>query len=230
MEAAEAMDRARLLLEQAGKRRKRKKRRKKKLPRSGCTRRRRRQWHVRHAGCAGCDAPRDVVPLVDDWPLMLGIMASMDEQVSVFVVVMAVAYAWLVLLVSLLALCPVCTRMTRTQLRSCRFPRSSSSLSWRRGRFPWSRLFSRSRRLPSCSSTGWFMSLLCRSSEFHRCDSRESHSCSSLTIRSAPRRFRWSRSRRPPLRVWALHWWSSSLDQVVDVPAWLPTFGSSSTW
>ena len=55
-----------------------KKRRKKKLPCSGCTRRRRRQWHDRCAGFAGCDAPRDVYLLVDDWPEVLGIVASMD--------------------------------------------------------------------------------------------------------------------------------------------------------
>ena len=85
--------------------RKKKKRRKKQLPRSGCTRRRRRQWHDRCAGSAGCDAPRDVFPLVDDWPDMLCNTAGMDLQVGVFVVVVAVAYAWLVLLISLLALC-----------------------------------------------------------------------------------------------------------------------------
>ena len=80
-----------------------KKKRRKKLPRSGSTRRRR--LHDRCAGFAGCDAPRDVFPMVDDWPEMLGIVAGMDQKDSVIVVVMAVAYAWLILLVSLLALC-----------------------------------------------------------------------------------------------------------------------------
>ena len=55
-EAAEAMDQARLLLEQAVKRRKRKKKRKKKVPRTsscsscGRARRRQRRWHARDAG------------------------------------------------------------------------------------------------------------------------------------------------------------------------------------
>ena len=40
----------------------RKKKRKKKLPRSGCTRRRRRQWHDPCAGFAVCAVPRDVFP------------------------------------------------------------------------------------------------------------------------------------------------------------------------
>ena len=31
---------------------------------------------------AGCDVPRAVFPLVDDWPLMLGIMAGMDQKDS----------------------------------------------------------------------------------------------------------------------------------------------------
>ena len=74
-------------------RRKRKKRRKKKLPRSGRTRRRHRQWRVRHAGFAGSCAPRDVFPVADDWPLLLGNTAGMDQKDSFFVVVMAVAYA-----------------------------------------------------------------------------------------------------------------------------------------
>ena len=75
-------------------------------------------------GFANCDAPRGVFPLV--WPEMLGIVAGMDLQVGVFVVVMAVACAWLVLLLSLLALCfllsssdpswPVWTRRTTTRL------------------------------------------------------------------------------------------------------------------
>ena len=73
-------------------RRKRKKRRKK-LPRSG-TRRLQRQWYC-SAGFAGCDSPRAVFPLVDDW----------HQKDSSAVVVLAVAYAWLVLLVLLLVLC-----------------------------------------------------------------------------------------------------------------------------
>ena len=46
----------------------------------------------------------DVFPLVDEWHLMLGITAGMDQK-SIIVVVMAVTCAWLVLLVLLLALC-----------------------------------------------------------------------------------------------------------------------------
>ena len=84
-------------------RRKRKKRRKKKLPRSG-TRRLQRQWYC-SAGFAGCDSPRAVFPLVDDWHLVLGITAGVDQKDSSAVVVLAVAYAWLVLLVLLLVLC-----------------------------------------------------------------------------------------------------------------------------
>ena len=68
-EAAEAMDRARLLLEQAAKRRKRKKKRKKKVPlTSSCSscgrsrRRRQRQWHARDAGFPGDVLPRAVFP------------------------------------------------------------------------------------------------------------------------------------------------------------------------
>ena len=57
------------------------------------------------AGFAGCDAPRDAFPLVDDWHLLLGNTAGMDQKDSSIVVVVAVAYARLVLLVSLLALC-----------------------------------------------------------------------------------------------------------------------------
>ena len=60
--------------------RKTKKRRKKKLPRSGGARRPHRQWHVRYARFAGSDAPRDVFPLIGDWPLMLGIMAGVDQK------------------------------------------------------------------------------------------------------------------------------------------------------
>ena len=71
--------------------RKTKKRRKKKLPRSGGARHPHRQRHVRYAGFAGSDAPRDVFPVVDDWPLMLGIMAGMDQKDSGIVVIMAVA-------------------------------------------------------------------------------------------------------------------------------------------
>ena len=110
-EAAETMQRARLLLEQAGKRRKRKKRRKRRTPRTssrsscGLSRRRQRQWRVRHAGFAGSCAPRAVFPVAYDCPLLLGNTAGMDLKDSFFVVVMALAYAWLVLLVSLVPLC-----------------------------------------------------------------------------------------------------------------------------
>ena len=115
-EAAETMDQARLLSEQAAKRRrKKKKKRKKKLPCTsshcscGRARRRQRQWYARHCCFAGCDALRDVFPLVDDWHPMLGITAGMDQKDSIIVVVMmAVAHGRLVLLVSLFALCFFC--------------------------------------------------------------------------------------------------------------------------
>ena len=42
-------------------------------------------------------------------------------------------------------------------------------LSWRRGFFPWSRLFCGPWRFPSCSWTRWSMSFLCWSCEVHRC-------------------------------------------------------------
>ena len=94
------------------KKRKRKKRRKKRTPRTsssrstpGRTRRRHWHWRVRHAGFAGSSAPRDVFPVTDDSPLLLGNMAGMDQKDSIFVVGMALAYAWLVLLVSLVPLC-----------------------------------------------------------------------------------------------------------------------------
>ena len=64
--------------------RKRKKKRKKKLPRSGRTRRRHRQWRVRHAGFGGSFAPRDVFPVADDWPLLLDNTAGMDQKDSFF--------------------------------------------------------------------------------------------------------------------------------------------------
>ena len=92
-------------------RRKTKKRRKKRTPRTsssrsttGRARRRHRHWRVRHAGFAGSSAPRDVFPVTDDWPLLLGNTAGMDQKDSIFVVGMALAYAWLVLLVSLVPL------------------------------------------------------------------------------------------------------------------------------
>ena len=43
--------------------------------------------------------------MTDDWPLLLGNTAGMDQKDSIFVVGMALAYAWLVLLVSLVPLC-----------------------------------------------------------------------------------------------------------------------------
>ena len=95
----------------ASSKRKRKKRRKRRTPRTsslsscGRSRRRQRQWRVRHAGFAGSCAPRDVFPVAYDWPLLLGNTAGMDQKDSIFVVVMAVAYAMLVLLVSLVPLC-----------------------------------------------------------------------------------------------------------------------------
>ena len=87
----------------------RKRKRKTKLPKTssacGRYRRRQRQWRVRHAGFAGSCAPRDVFPVAYDWPLLLGNTSGMDQKDSFFVVVMAVAYAMLVLLVSLVPLC-----------------------------------------------------------------------------------------------------------------------------
>ena len=86
-------------------RRKRKKKRKKKLPRAsshsfcGCACRRQRQWRVRRAGVAGSNAPRDVFPVAGNWLLLLGNTAGKDQKDSIFIVVMAVAYARLVLLV-----------------------------------------------------------------------------------------------------------------------------------
>ena len=92
-----------------GKRRKRKKRRKRRTPRTSSRsllgRRRQRQWRVRLAGFAGSNAPRDVFPVADDWPLLLDNTVGMDQKDSIFVVVMAVAYARLVFLVSLVPLC-----------------------------------------------------------------------------------------------------------------------------
>ena len=35
---------------------------------------------VCYSGFTGCDVRRAVFPLVDDWPLMLGIMAGMDQK------------------------------------------------------------------------------------------------------------------------------------------------------
>ena len=35
------------------------------------------------AGFAGCDAPRVVFPFVDDWSLMLGTMAGMEQKDSI---------------------------------------------------------------------------------------------------------------------------------------------------
>ena len=54
---------------------------------------------------AGSYAPRDVFPMADDWSILLGNMAGMDQKDSIFVGVMAVAYARLVFLVSLFPLC-----------------------------------------------------------------------------------------------------------------------------
>ena len=98
----------------ASSKRKRKKRRKRRTPRTssrsscGRSRRRQRQWCVRHAGFAGSCAPRDVFPVAYDWPLLLGNTAGMDQKDSIFVAVMAaVACSRLVLLVSLFPL-PFC--------------------------------------------------------------------------------------------------------------------------
>ena len=76
--------------------RKNKKRRKKKLPRTGGARRLHRQWHVRYAGFAGCDAPRAVLFFwgVDDWSLMLDIMAGMDQKDSLLRVRCALRRLW----------------------------------------------------------------------------------------------------------------------------------------
>ena len=79
--------------------RRKKKRKKKKLPKTSslsslhgwygrerqscCASHRLRQWHVRCAGFADCDAPRDVFPLVDDWPKMFDTMAGMDQKDSI---------------------------------------------------------------------------------------------------------------------------------------------------
>ena len=77
----------------ASSKRKRKKRRKRRTPRTssrsscGRSRRRQRQWRVRHAGFAGSCAPRDVFPVACVWPLLLGNTASMDQKDSIFVVV-----------------------------------------------------------------------------------------------------------------------------------------------
>ena len=74
-------------------RRKRKKRRKRWTPRTssrsscGRSRRRQRQWRVRHAGFAGSGAPRDVFPVACVWPLLFGNTAGMDQKDSIFVVV-----------------------------------------------------------------------------------------------------------------------------------------------
>ena len=87
-----------------GSKRKRKKRRKKRTPRVSSLFRARRR-HRQLAGFAGCVAPRVVFPLVDDWHLLLCNTAGMDQKDSFIVVAMAVVYARLVLLVSLLALC-----------------------------------------------------------------------------------------------------------------------------
>ena len=75
--------------------------------RSSCgrSRRRQRQWRFRHAGFAGSCAPRAVFPVAYDWPLLFDNTAGMDQKDSFFVVVMALAYAMLVLLVSLVPLC-----------------------------------------------------------------------------------------------------------------------------
>ena len=87
-EAAEAMDQARLLLEQAVKRRKRKKKRKKKVPRTsscsscGRARRQQRQWHARDAGFPGDVSPRAVFPSSVGLPELPGILAGMFQKDS----------------------------------------------------------------------------------------------------------------------------------------------------
>ena len=98
-------------------------RRKKKLPRSG-TRRLQRQWYCA-ADFAGCRSPRAAFPSVDDWHLVLGITAGMDQKDCIAVVVLAAACAWLVLLVLLLALCsftlssgPRCAASRQVWIRS----------------------------------------------------------------------------------------------------------------
>ena len=85
-EAAAALERARLLLVQAGKRRKRKKRRKRRTPRTssipGRTRRRQRQWFACSAGFTGDDVPRVMFPSGVVRPKMPRIMASLVQKDS----------------------------------------------------------------------------------------------------------------------------------------------------
>ena len=86
-EAAEAMDRARLLLEQAAKRRKRKKKRKKRVPRTsshsscGRARCRQRQWHARNAGFCD-DPPRAVFPSSVGLPELPAILVGVFQKDS----------------------------------------------------------------------------------------------------------------------------------------------------
>ena len=86
-EAAEAMNQARLFLEQAAKRRKKKKR-KKRVPRTsshsscGRARRRQRQWHARSAGFPGDDPPRAVFPSSVGLPELPGILVGVFQKDS----------------------------------------------------------------------------------------------------------------------------------------------------
>ena len=65
-----------------------------------------RRTRTQLVGFTGDDLLRAVFSLLVVGPKMLGIMAGMDQKDSGIVVVMAATYAWLVLLVSLFALCP----------------------------------------------------------------------------------------------------------------------------
>ena len=89
-----------------------------------------------YAGFACCDAPRTVFLTVDDWPLMLGIIAGMDQKERYVAV--------------LLFTCPLCAttgavvfgvQKTADFCSSSSSTRSSTSLSYCRGRFSWSSLF-----------------------------------------------------------------------------------------
>ena len=84
-DVAEAMDRARLSLEQAAKRRKRKKRRKRRTPRTssrslrGRARRRQRQWHACGVGSPGLPL-RALFPSVSGRLVMLRVIFDMDQK------------------------------------------------------------------------------------------------------------------------------------------------------
>ena len=139
----------------------------------------------------GDDAPRAVLPFIVVVFMMFGIMAGtgqvprgvqknwaweMTSYVSVFC---SLVRQWMHKFLSVFrGLVSDCNKLRI--LRSCSPSRSSTSLSWRTGSSPWSRLFTRPQRFRSCCSFFGRRCPCCAGSCRFSGAAVETHSCSSL--------------------------------------------------